>query len=248
MQKIVPMYHQIYLTLKNDLERGRYRMDRPFPNEIVLAEKFGVSRVTLRRTLEMLQQEGLIVRKPGIGTFPAPKDDRTKFRSPIDNFFDVLANVSTKYEVTIIESHVGPTPQFILDRYPAFAPTSVQVKKLSRIKKKPVHFGTHYLPSNLDGREVTRKPSNTALLLQMKKAGVSSVQTDLMISAALADLEAAKLLEIQAGSAVITTRRLSLNSAGTPIEFLNAFTRPDVYEYVFRFAASDANRRNSRHE
>jgi GntR family transcriptional regulator len=240
--KIVPMYHQIYLTLKNDIDRGKYRSDRPFPNEIVLAKRFGVSRVTLRRTLEMLQREGLIVRRPGVGTFPAPPDPRVKFRSSIDSFFDTLKSSRDRYVTTAIDSQVAPTPPFLLEQYPDFGETCLQIKRVSKTKDgRPIHFGTHYVPDRLLKNLKAKTRSSATLLLQLNKAGVSAVRTDLVIGAALADLEAARYLEVQAGSPLIVTKRFSLNGAGEPIEFMYAVTRPDHYEYVFRFTENDSH-------
>ena len=62
----LPKYHQVYLVLKERLIEGVY--DRKLTSEAELTEEFGVSRVTIRKALSPLAQEGLIERVAGRGT------------------------------------------------------------------------------------------------------------------------------------------------------------------------------------
>lgn len=244
------MYRQVYLTLINDLERGKYRPDAALPSEIVLAKKFGVSRVTLRHTMAMLQRDGLIVRRPGIGTFPARPDPRIKFRGTMDSFYATVRKASDRYVTVVLESQSVPTPPFIRESFQNFGAACLQVKKVSkgRSSKKPIHFSTHYFPSSrIDGIS-GKKLTSSSVTLHLKSAGVQSVRTDLAITTALADLETARHLQIQSGSPVIVTKRVSFDKSGDPIEFLYAMTRPDQYEYVFSFSAGDSNHAALRHE
>ncbi|KAB2838811.1 MAG: winged helix-turn-helix transcriptional regulator, partial [Burkholderiales bacterium] len=53
----VPMYHQIYLVLREQILEGRFDPDQPLPSEHQLSAHFGVSRVTLRGALDRLETE-----------------------------------------------------------------------------------------------------------------------------------------------------------------------------------------------
>jgi GntR family transcriptional regulator len=248
--EIVPKYRQVYLTLKNDLDHGRYRRDKPFPSEIALAKKFGVSRVTLRHTMAMLQREGLIVRRPGVGTFPAQPDTRVKFRGTMDSFYETVRKASGRYVIKVLGCLRVSTPPFVRESCANFGESCLQVKRVSRnrVGKKPIHFSTHYFPSALIKNVLGKKLSSNALMLNLKKAGVKSFRTDLAITTTLADLEAARHLGVQAGTPLIVTKRISFDKAGEPIEFMYAMTRPDQYEYVFRFSAGDINHSAIRYE
>lgn len=63
------LYRQIYHTLKAEIQNGHYPPGSQLPTEAALIERFGVSRVTVRNALALLQQEGLVVRIPAKGTF-----------------------------------------------------------------------------------------------------------------------------------------------------------------------------------
>ncbi|MEI8267222.1 MAG: GntR family transcriptional regulator [Betaproteobacteria bacterium] len=70
MSALLPItkYHQVYLVLREQLQEGRFAQG--LPGELALTQQFGVGRVTVRRALEQLVQEGLIVREAGRGTRP----------------------------------------------------------------------------------------------------------------------------------------------------------------------------------
>lgn len=240
--KIVPLHHQIYLTLKNELIGGEHPEDRPLPDEICLAKRFGVSRMTLRRALEALQRERLIVRKPGVGTFPLALDRSIKFHDSIEAFHEANA-IRQRYRQQVLGSKVIDTPPFLRTPDWDFGEHTLRSTKLYRLGEAPVHFGIHYIPEALLRSLKRIRSTHGADLHAIAKLGINSARTDLAISAVAADIDAAQALQISAGTPVINTRRLSFDSSGQPIEYLHALSRPDTYEYTFRFGSNDPNGR-----
>ena len=66
-----PLYQQLMTRLKNDITAGAYPAGARIPSEQVLCDTYGVSRVTVRKAMLDLVQEGLLVRRQGKGTFVA---------------------------------------------------------------------------------------------------------------------------------------------------------------------------------
>jgi DNA-binding GntR family transcriptional regulator len=64
----LPKYHQIYLVLCEKLQEGKF--DSGLPGELALMQQYSVARVTVRRALSQMAEEGLIKREPGRGTRP----------------------------------------------------------------------------------------------------------------------------------------------------------------------------------
>ena len=69
----LPLYHKIYMVLHEQIMEGAFPVDAPMPGELELADRFGVSRITMRRALERLTREGMIDRQRGRGTYPTPR-------------------------------------------------------------------------------------------------------------------------------------------------------------------------------
>src|SRR5690606_41132648 len=64
----IPLYYQVAQSLKRTIASGELAPGERLANEIDLAATLGVSRPTVRRALRYLVEEGLLVRKPGVGT------------------------------------------------------------------------------------------------------------------------------------------------------------------------------------
>lgn len=64
-----PLYRQVYNALARDIENGVYPLATPLPPERELSTMFGVDRITIRRALDILSTAGMVVRKPGSGTY-----------------------------------------------------------------------------------------------------------------------------------------------------------------------------------
>jgi DNA-binding LacI/PurR family transcriptional regulator len=72
-----PLYQIIYNSIYEDMQKGVYLKGDRIPSEKELAEKFKVSRITSKKALEMLSENGLIKRMPGKGSFVLDNDDQS---------------------------------------------------------------------------------------------------------------------------------------------------------------------------
>ncbi|MEG0473760.1 MAG: GntR family transcriptional regulator [Solibacillus sp.] len=67
------LYLQVIDRLKSDIDKEIYRENEKLPSEFELSKTLGVSRATLREALRLLEEENIIVRRHGVGTFVNPK-------------------------------------------------------------------------------------------------------------------------------------------------------------------------------
>lgn len=67
--KVTPLYQQIFEEIKGAIESGEYAPKDRIPSEPELSERYGVSRITVRRAIEELCSEGYLVKQQGRGTF-----------------------------------------------------------------------------------------------------------------------------------------------------------------------------------
>lgn len=63
------LYLQVIDRIKQDIEQGIYQEKEQLPSEFDLAKQLGVSRATLREALRILEEENVIIRRHGVGTF-----------------------------------------------------------------------------------------------------------------------------------------------------------------------------------
>jgi GntR family transcriptional regulator len=240
-KRIVPLYHQIYLTLRNELLAGHYSVApgapvRALPGEMDIAASFGASRVTVRRALQELEQEGLIVRRPGAGTFPAVGITApTRYHSNLDRLYGDLLEAVEGYQTETLEAGIVPTPRFVRDRYEGFDETCFRLHMVSRKEDKPVHLSTQYVPLLYHAKVDPAKIGRVPLLVLLERTEVRTASVELGVSATSADIYAADRLDVAAGSPLISVVRNSMDAVGDTIEIFEAVSRPDLYLYTFRF-------------
>lgn len=97
----VPIYHQLRRLIEGRIEKGLWRPGDRIPTERELCETYGISRSPVRQALNELAQEGLVIRKPGLGTFvtnhvsqEASSDVCVRMMCSDPNWSDVLNHVS----------------------------------------------------------------------------------------------------------------------------------------------------------
>lgn len=87
----LPRYRQIADVLANDIRYGKYPVGEFLPTENKLAEKFETSRQTVRESLRVLDQKGLILRKAGSGTLVIDRGERSFLNLAVGNLGELLS-------------------------------------------------------------------------------------------------------------------------------------------------------------
>jgi DNA-binding GntR family transcriptional regulator len=72
----VPVATQVARDIERDIRTGQLAPDTRLPSEVELAEQYGVARMTVRRAVAQLRDNGLVVTVHGRGSFVAPRDDQ----------------------------------------------------------------------------------------------------------------------------------------------------------------------------
>lgn len=228
----LPLYHKVYLLLKQRLAAGGFPQDAPMPGENALAAEYGVSRLTIRRSLEALESEGLVRRRQGRGTFAAPAPPSAGHESDIDALMAHLADMGMQTQVRLVELQTEPAPPAVAQRL-ELEPGS-PVHRSVRVRSHdglPFSYLTTYVPDDIGCRIGRQDLASRPLLAIFRDLGVQVARAEQAISAVLAEPHPAGLLGVPVGSALLSLRRLVRDESGRPVEWLHALYRPDRYEY-----------------
>jgi len=236
----LPKYHQIYLVLREQLQEGRFAQG--LPGEMALMQQFGVARVTVRRALAQLSQEGLIQRVPGRGTRPlapalqAPAAPAQRMAdgqtARLTGLLENLVTMGLRTTVKVLQVQTLPAPLEVarMLRLPA----GEWVQKAERVRATddgPLSHITTWVPGthaqHFGAEELAQKP----ILLLLEESGVQVGRAEQTISARLADADMARHLEVSVGSALLAVRRLIYDQQERPVQWLHGLYRPDRYEY-----------------
>src|ERR1700739_26568 len=104
-----PLYMQIARKLSDDVRNGRYHVDQALPSERALSELLSVSRVTARKAIDQLVEQGMVVRRRGSGNYIAPRIEQ-----PLSNLTSFSEQLAQRGYVPgsrwLKRSVVTPTP------------------------------------------------------------------------------------------------------------------------------------------
>ncbi|CAG1005358.1 HTH-type transcriptional repressor NagR [Burkholderiales bacterium] len=233
----VPMYHQIYLVLREQILEGRFDPDQPLPSEHQLSAHFGVSRVTLRGALDRLETEGLISRQRGRGTFALMERRAENRRAELSGLFANLITLGLKTTVKVIDLEVLPAPADVAEALQLGAPKEVQkALRVRSYRGEPFSHLTTFVPQEI-GRYFGRKElSAKPMLALLEEAGVKIGTATQWIGAKLADAVVAPLLGIELGSPLLSVTRVVRDIHRQPVQLLRGLYRPDRYQYEMQLS------------
>ena len=228
----VPLYHQIFLILRNRIFGGEVRPGELVPGEQELAVEFNVSRITAKRALNELAGAGLVVRERGRGTRVTHRPKAPAVTSSIEGWLENISLMGIATEARVLDFGYLAASEDIAHALELDPGTDVQhAVRVRSLDGEPMSYLVTYVPADI-GRQYDREDLDTKpLLLLLELAGVKVASARQTISATLADSEVAGALSVHAGSPLIEVRRVVRDSSGRPVEYIRVLYRPDIYRF-----------------
>jgi GntR family transcriptional regulator len=230
----LPLYQQLQRALRKAIEIQLLAPEDALPAERDLAAEFNVSRITVRKALDGLVTEGLLVRRQGSGNFVSTRvqknfakltsfseDMRARGRSPRSVWLKRAAGTVTPEEALALRLSPGtPVYRFNRIRYADDAPMALE-------------FAT-IVASALPSLEEV----DTSLYEALERSGQRPVRALQRLRAVLLTEDQAELLKAKAGDPGLLVERLGSLRDGRAIEFSQSFYRGDIYDFVAELSAS----------
>lgn len=245
--QVVPLYHQIYLILRERIIEGHYDA-KPLPGELGLAEQFKVSRVTMRRALHDLVKEGLVYRGRGKGTFVKPRSESTtQGQSQLlsASAMRLQASGDSSGLQLVTSKRILPPAEIAMSLH---LPSDAIVEQLVRIRElngEAVAHLTSYIPQDLSGRICRRRLREFPILVLLEEAGIRVAKAKQTISARLADAQVAYALGVPVGAPLLAISRVAYDDTGRPVQVLKGLFRPDRYDYRIELSRKQAKGQSS---
>ena len=145
-----PLYHQIYLLIREKIFSGSYANGTLIPTENELEKMFNVSRITVKRALDELAAEGLVTRQRGRGTTITFDNPVSSSPTNMDGLLEDLATIAKETKVTVLEFDYVKAPPQATDALKL--PASSIVQKAIRVRLKnetPFSFVITYVPEEI---------------------------------------------------------------------------------------------------
>lgn len=233
-----PLYIQIREILQRQIEAGALAVGERLPSERQLSEEYKVSRMTARQALLALVRDGVIFARVGKGTFvAAPKIDQ-QLRTLTGFSQDVKARGSRPSSRVLDARVIAATPEVAAAL--RITPQS-EVIRLARLRLSdnlPLAVETAHLPfARFPGLLTHDFAAESLYAVLEHEYGLALTQAEQVLEAVVADVEEMALLELTSPAAVMRMQRLTVDSDGTPVEFVLSSYRGDRYKFRFALQA-----------
>ena len=233
-----PLYRQIKALILQALESGEWRPGQAIPSEQELAARFSVSQGTVRKAIDEMAADNLLVRKQGKGTYVASHNDpRALFRFlrlvPVDG--DLSSPQSIPLDCW--RAKAGQEASRMLAIEPG-APIII-VRRLLKFASKPVVIDEIYLPGEVfQGltAETLQGWNGSLYSLFESRFGVRMIRAQERIRAVAADRGASEALKLPEGTPLLSVERVTYTYGDKPVEW-----RRGLYSTAEHFYLNELN-------
>ncbi|NRD78246.1 GntR family transcriptional regulator [Bacillus sp. BRMEA1] len=230
----IPIYYQLEEHIKMLIEKGELKPGDALPPEREYAEKYQISRMTVRQAFTHLVTEGYLYRLQGKGTYVAERK--------IEQLLQGLTSFTEDMKARGLE----PGSQLIrFEIHPASAQMAEQlaisqsdpVYEIERIRLAdgvPMALETTYLSANLISG-LTEEIVNQSIYAYIENTLKLQIDhASQIIESSIAGQAEAKLLKVSKGAPVMHIQRNSFMNDGTPVELVKSIYRADRYKFMIQ--------------
>jgi DNA-binding GntR family transcriptional regulator len=213
----VPLYFQVSRQIEAAIEAGRLAPGDRLENEISLADRWGLSRPTMRRAIQELVDKGLLVRRRGIGTQVV--HGRVKRPMDLTSLFDDLARSGQQPGTRVLDRELVPAPAAVAERLGVPAGTQVlHLQRLRSARAEPLAVLRNWLPVGL-AAVLTREALETRGLYELiRGTGAHLRIATQRIAARAATARESRLLTVRRGAPLLTMERVTYDDSGRAVE------------------------------
>ncbi|MES2127530.1 MAG: GntR family transcriptional regulator [Pseudomonadota bacterium] len=223
-----PLYMQLARKLIQEVRDGRYQVDQALPSERALSEQLDVSRVTARKAIDQLVEQGLVVRRRGSGNYVAPRIEQP------------LSNLSS-FSEQLQQRGYKPGSQWLKRAIVVAAAdeqlslglsSNTKVARLERLRLADdvvMAYEVSVIPAAVLPRP---EEVGNSLYEHLAKTGQMPVRALQHIRAMNASPTLAGQLGIADGTAVLFITRIGYLESGQAVELTHSYCRSDHYDFV----------------
>lgn len=230
-----PLYVQIKDLIRNRILDGSYQAHEQLPSEAEMISAFKVSRITVRQALGDLENEGMIFRVHGKGTFVSkPKAFQDLGR--LQGFGEAMRQMGYETFSRVVGiRNITPSVQVREHLKLGKRARVTELRRVRFLNREPISFDISYLPTSL-GQRLAREDlaARDVFVIIENDYGMPLGHADLQIGSTLADEHLGAHLQVAEGSPILFIERTTHDAAGIPIDYEHLFYRGDAFQYRVR--------------
>jgi GntR family transcriptional regulator len=235
----IPLYHQLEQHLLARLYGGDFSPRAALPTEEQLCQSYGVSRITVRKALESLTQQGVIIRRRGIGSFAverAPGVHSVRLSGSLDEFLQSAVLLRSR---AITMETCPATQEVAASLALAVGEPVTRLELVSASAEGPLAHLIIYFPDAIGSQLTVGDVTGDVPVVRVveRKVSMSVVRAEQLILPDIAKAQTAAYLDIDEGTPILRVQRTYYTAAGQPVETAFVHYHPDRYRYAVELRA-----------
>ena len=229
----MPAYVEIQQAVRRQIQADQLKPGDPVSSERELARRHGVSLMTARHALAVLEREGVVERRPGAGTFIAPP--RIHFNK-LMSYTEQMGSRGLAARTRVILCKIIEDEQEVAARLGL--PSASRMVKLERVRyasDEPFAMELCYLRANEFSGLVDAPLARTSLFATLEhEYGVEIAYADEEVDATAAEGRVAQMLNVPSGDPLLRIRQVIYSSKSKPIIYVIGFYKSERHSLFIR--------------
>lgn len=223
-----PLYRQLAEDLRTRILAGEFTVAEPMPTEAQLSERYRASRITVRHALALLDQEGLVHREQGRGSFVRPRGIAVGPRR-LTSFTQELRERGSRQGSELVSvDRMAIPPDAPVD--PGPSGDCMRIERVRRADGRPIALMVNIIPAELgEGIESALAMDGSLYGYLSTRHAIEIDSADETYRVGAADAHAATLLGVEPGTPVFLVERVGFAGARR-MEWTRSVVRGDDYE------------------
>lgn len=233
----VTLYYQVERQIRQSIENGVWKPGDIFPGDKELIDIFKVSRITIRKALERLEEDGLIIKRRGARTIVANYIPRySSNKTTVENFRgieDELRQKGLSPRAKLLEQIKIAPPREIQEIFHINEDTElIRIRRICDMKEDAIWMESRYFPVAIGEQLDQQSLENESILQLMNNLGISISHVEIQLEAVSATPTQAKLLKIPRMSPLLLHQSISFSETNEVLQLSRAYLRGDYYKFL----------------
>lgn len=235
-----PLYDQLRAAILQMISDRGLRPGDVLPSEHQLCKDFKVSRTVVRQALAQLDNEGLVRRIKGKGTYVGHPKTAERLMHTLMGLYEDVRIRGGVVRSDVLRHAIVPASAEVAGQLGILANSPVMVLQRMRfVDGLPWALSTAWLPEHVGKHTVDADMTKESLYLVLERNGIFGATGWRSVEAVLADEASATRLEAEPGSALLKLRSVRRDEQGTPFEYFEALHRGDHSRFEFELTRDE---------
>ncbi|MFP7298617.1 UTRA domain-containing protein [Neobacillus niacini] len=233
-KSLKPLYVQLVEEIKKNINSGKHSVGSKLPTENELCEIYGVSRITIRRAITELEEQGVVLKQHGIGTFVLNQHKIKRDLVSVNGFSEFLVQSGKQPATKILSKQVTEANEIYADILKVnIGDPILKIRRLHLVDNDPIHLeSSYYSLLKFPDLDKFLEESSSIYSILKNRYGVQAVKNTKTLNVIQPSIEQANLLNCTQDNTIYRVEKIAYDSLGEPIHYAKSYLPTDKVTFT----------------